>query len=94
MCSPENARRDRAGVLASMMESIKEIVADILGLEPAEIDDEFSRETADNWDSLNHLRIVTAIEQSFSISLTMDEIESATSIRRIADFVGSKVQPT
>lgn len=77
-----------------MIESIKEIVADILGLDPDEVDDEFSRETADNWDSLNHLRIVTAIEQSYSISLTMGEIENATSIRRIAEFVGSKAQET
>lgn len=77
-----------------MIESIKEIVADMLGLDPSELDDEFSRERADNWDSLNHLRIVTAIEQGFSISLTMAEIESATSIRRIADFVGAKVGQT
>ena len=45
-----------------MISNLYEVVADILGLDPGDVEDSLSRETADNWDSLNHLRIVTAVE--------------------------------
>lgn len=73
-----------------MTESIHSLVADILGVDPSEVTDDTSRETADNWDSLNHLRIVTAIEQELSIRLTMAEIEAATSVGRLISIVESK----
>jgi acyl carrier protein len=63
-----------------MTSTLYELVADILGLDPGDVDEGLSRETADNWDSLNHLRIVTAVEQAFSVRLTMDEIQAATSV--------------
>jgi acyl carrier protein len=73
-----------------MTQSVNELVADILGLDPSEVDDDYSREAADNWDSLNHLRIITAVERSYSVSLTMKEIEDATSVRRLAELVSRK----
>lgn len=73
-----------------MTQSVNELVADILGLDPSGVDDDYSREAADNWDSLNHLRIITAVERSYSVSLTMKEIEDATSVRRLAELVSRK----
>lgn len=73
-----------------MTQSVNELVADILGLDPSEVGDDYSREAADNWDSLNHLRIVTAVERAYAVSLTMKEIEEATSVRQLADLVSRK----
>ena len=73
-----------------MISSLHEVVADILGLDPGDVDDSLSRETADNWDSLNHLRIVTAVEQAFSVRLTMEEIQSATSVGRLKEMLERK----
>lgn len=74
-----------------MTSTLHELVADILGLDPADVDERLSRETADNWDSLNHLRIVTAVEQAFSVRLTMDEIQSATSVGLLRAILERKV---
>lgn len=73
-----------------MTQSVNELVADILGLDPSEVGDDYSREAADNWDSLNHLRIITAVERAYAVSLTMKEIEEATSVRQLAELVGRK----
>jgi acyl carrier protein len=73
-----------------MIETLHEVVADILGLDPGEVHDQLSRESADNWDSLNHLRIVTAVEQAFSVRLTMDEIQSATSVGQLQAILAGK----
>lgn len=70
-----------------MKELVRELVADILGMDPGDVGDELSRDNADNWDSLNHLRIVTAIEQEFGVSLSMDEIQGARDVNALAEIV-------
>lgn len=75
-----------------MTESLNELIADVLDLDLEDAGDELSRETADNWDSLNHLRIVTAVERAFSIRLTMADIESATSVARLKEIVNARLE--
>jgi acyl carrier protein len=70
-----------------MKELVRQLVADVLGMDPGEVSDELSRDTADNWDSLNHLRIVTAIEQEFAVSLSMDDIQDARDVSDLAEIV-------
>jgi acyl carrier protein len=72
---------------------LREVIGDILGLDPSEVTAELSRETADNWDSLNHLRIITAVETTFSITLTMAEIEASTSVAALSELVTAKTAP-
>ena len=70
-----------------MNQRVKQVIADVLGLDVDAIADDLSRDNADSWDSLNHLRIVTALEQEFSITLSMDEIQEARSVGRLIDLV-------
>jgi acyl carrier protein len=53
-----------------------EIVAELFDLEPAAVDDALTPEDVELWDSMNHLRLVSAVEQEFQIKLSMQEIES------------------
>jgi len=39
------------------------------------------------WDSLNHLRLVTAVENAFDIKLTMSEIQSIDNIAKLDELV-------
>ena len=58
-----------------MRNELEEVFGDIFGLEPEEISDSLTSETVGNWDSLNHLRLVTAIEEAFGVTLSMADIE-------------------
>jgi acyl carrier protein len=53
---------------------LREILSDVLDVEP-QITDDFSREAESAWDSIAHLRLITAVEQAFLIKFTMQEIE-------------------
>ena len=53
-----------------------DIVAELFDLEPAAVDDALTPEDVELWDSMNHLRLVSAVEQEFQIKLSMQEIES------------------
>ncbi len=68
-------------------EQLNKILADILDLENEQISDDLTPDTAENWDSMNHLRLVTAIEQEFSISLSMEEIQSIQNVSKLRDIV-------
>jgi acyl carrier protein len=57
-----------------------EIVAELFDLEAAAVDDGLTPEDVELWDSLNHLRLVSAVEDEFRIKLSMQEIESIRSL--------------
>ena len=71
---------------------LKEILAEILEVDPDRITDSFGPEDAELWDSLNALRLVTAIEQSFEIRLDMAEIAKMASFGAICETVRRHVE--
>ena len=65
---------------------IKEVMAEVLEIEPAAIGEGFHRDDAPAWDSLNHLRMISALEEAFGIRFTMKEVgemERFDTIRRM-----------
>lgn len=65
---------------------IREVMSEVLELDPASIHEGFSRADAPLWTSLSHLQMVSALEDVFGIKLTMKEVgemESFASIRRL-----------
>jgi acyl carrier protein len=46
-------------------DKLVEIVAELLDLEPALVKEELTPEDVELWDSLNHLRLMTAVEEEF-----------------------------
>lgn len=68
-------------------EKLKELFADTFDVDDEDVSDETSKDTLASWDSLNHLRFVTALEQDFEIFLTMDEINSMTTYAKVVEYV-------
>jgi acyl carrier protein len=63
------------------------LVAETLGIDEARVVPELSAETVEEWDSLNHLRLITAVEKQFQIRLSMEEVISLTNIGDLAQVV-------
>jgi acyl carrier protein len=67
---------------------LRQILADVLDIDP-QITDDFSRDDDESgWDSMAHLRLITAVEQEFGIKLTMKEIEEIRSYGDLRTRVG------
>lgn len=75
-----------------MQENVFEIVSEVFDIDEEDITLETSPDTIDNWDSMNQLKLVTAIEEEFSINLSMTEIESIVNIKILMDIVQSHVK--
>ncbi|HLU26271.1 MAG TPA: acyl carrier protein [Longimicrobiales bacterium] len=50
------------------------IVADTFGIDSGTVTPEMTAEDVPNWDSLNHLRLISAVEAHFGIRFTMAEV--------------------
>jgi acyl carrier protein len=72
-------------------ERVQLIVSDVLEIDPGELNAESQQSEIAEWDSLAHLRIVTALEQEFGVKPTMREIAELTSIPAITRFLEAAV---
>ena len=71
---------------------IKKILSDILDIEPEEINDEFGPDDADEWDSMNNLRIITALEKEFNIKLSMQDIRRMINAGKVKEVIASYLE--
>lgn len=58
---------------------LKRTIADTLGVEPDAIDDDFSMDTVERWDSLRHMNLVLAIEEEFGVTIPDEDAANITS---------------
>jgi acyl carrier protein len=58
---------------------LKQILADIFRMDPAQVTAETAAGVAKGWDSLGHLQLVLAIESEFNLQFEPDEIPTLTS---------------
>lgn len=76
---------------SSTFEQVRNLASDIFGVPADKITAESSPETIENWDSMQHLNLVLAIEEKFGVQLEPEDIEQMKSIGAVAALV-EKVQ--
>lgn len=75
-------------VLASMTPLFQEI----LDIPDLQLTVAMSAKDLDEWDSLNHIRLISGIEQHFKVQLTSAEVERLTCVGDMADLVAAKLR--
>ena len=71
-------------------QTIKDLMAIVLNIDASKIDDGTSMDNTPGWDSANHINLVLALEEEFSISFEVSEFESMVSFFDIVQVVGAK----
>ena len=72
---------------ASVFEQVRNVASDIFGIPADQITAESSPETIENWDSMQHLNLVLAIEEKFGVQLDPEDIEKMKNIGAVAALV-------
>lgn len=70
---------------------IREVMAGVLDVEADAIADGFRRDDAAAWDSMNHLRLITALEEAFGIRFTMKEVGEMESFGDVRQRVAERL---
>ena len=77
-----------------VLKTIREIVMDVLDIEERVsfiLTEDSQIEDYDKWDSLAHINIITQLEETFSVSFTLDEIEAFDNVKIITNTILTKM---
>jgi len=78
----------------AVFDQIRMMASDLFDVPVDRITASSSPETVENWDSVQHLNLVLALEEKFGLQLSPEEIEQMKSIGDTAKLVDSKLQAT
>ena len=70
---------------------VREILADILGIDITQINDSTAFDRTPGWDSANHINLVVALEEEFSIALDVTEIDSMLTFPDVVQAIEAKL---
>ena len=73
-----------------MLEKIKEMVAEQLNVDAAEITEATSFKDDLGADSLDLFELVMALEEEYEIEIPSEELENLTTVGSVADYMKSK----
>jgi len=79
---------------AAVFDQIRTMASDFFGVPAERITAGSSPQTLEAWDSIQHLNLVLALEEKFSVQLSPEEIEQITNIGETAKLIESKLQAT
>lgn len=72
-------------------QTVKELMSIILSMDADKIDDSTSMDNTPGWDSANHINLVLALEEEFSISFEVSEFELMVSYFDVVQVVVAKI---
>ena len=61
------------------LEKYNQIFTEVFGVDASALNDNFSKDTVDQWDSVHQLDLVTLAEEAFDIMLDPEDIMAFTS---------------
>jgi acyl carrier protein len=67
--------------------TVEELVGKAFKIKPQELNDASSRETIEQWDSMGHLALITALEEHFQVSISIADAMEMADIRKIKDVL-------
>jgi acyl carrier protein len=72
-----------------VFEKINEVFRDVFEDDDITVTDETTAADIEDWDSLEHINLVNAIEQEFGIKFNMGQIVSMKNVGEMADIIMS-----
>ena len=69
---------------------VGKVFHDLFGIAPEDCTDALSMENVQGWDSVNHLTLVYALEESCSVQFSPEEISELTSVGRIKELLAHR----
>jgi acyl carrier protein len=73
-----------------MDEKIKQVFNSVFQVSPEQVSDTLSPQDVSGWDSLGHVRLVTALQEQFGVEFDVDEIMSMENVAEIKKIIAAR----
>ncbi|MCI6165763.1 MAG: acyl carrier protein [Lachnospira sp.] len=73
-----------------MLEKLKELVAQQLGIDEADIKPESNFKDDLNADSLDLFELIMSLEEEYSIEIPSEDLEKLTTVQTVIDYLSAK----
>lgn len=70
-----------------VFERLTEVFADVFDDEEIELTDSTTSDDIEDWDSLEHVNLIIAVEQEFGIKFTMGEVTGMKNVGAMVDII-------
>lgn len=70
-----------------VFERLTEVFADVFDDEEIELTDSITSDDIEDWDSLEHVNLIIAVEQEFGIKFTMGEVTGMKNVGAMVDII-------
>ena len=74
-----------------MLEKVESIFRDIFDEDELTVVDSTNSDDIEDWDSLNHINLVTSIERAFEIKFTLEELTNLADVGAMIDLMIRKI---
>lgn len=70
-----------------MLLKVQQTFAQVFNIDESLIDENVTMDNLDEWDSMRHMELVTALEKAFNIKFKMNEIINLNSVKAILAII-------
>jgi acyl carrier protein len=71
-------------------ERLTEVFIDVFDDEDIELSDKTTSDDIEDWDSLEHVNLIVAIEQEFGMKFTMGEVTGMKNVGAMVDIIAQR----
>ena len=76
--------------MEKIYERLNEVFRDFFDDEDIELDEDTTADDIDDWDSLNHITLIAAVEKEFGLRFTMGEVSGMKNVGEMVDIIMSR----
>ena len=73
--------------MSEQKQKLYEIISNVLSISKEDISEKTSSENLEVWDSLNQMRLILAIEDSFNITFNDEQLVNSKSVELLLDVI-------
>ena len=72
-------------------EALNEVFQDVFDDEDIQVNDATTAEDIEDWDSLEHINLVVAVEKKFKIKFNMGEVNAFKNVGEMVDIIMTRI---
>lgn len=74
-----------------IFEGLNEVFRDVFDDEDITVEEATTADDIDDWDSLEHINLIVAVEKKFGMKFTMGEVSGMKNVGEMADIIEKRI---